>query len=67
MAISVNQVVGLLIGILLLGIMLPIGLTDILEFSSTNSTIETLVTIVLPLVGVIGFVLVLLPKTGGND
>ncbi|MFA5300122.1 MAG: hypothetical protein WC389_18195 [Lutibacter sp.] len=63
---SASKIVGFLVALLILGILLPIGLADILEFSSTDTTIETLVTIVLPLVVVISIVLALIPKEEGK-
>jgi len=47
-----------------MGILLPIGLNDILGFTSANSTIQTLVSTVVPVIAVITLILALLPKTG---
>lgn len=62
MALSVRNIVGVVIALLLMGILLPIGLNDILAFTSTNSTIQTLVATVVPIMAVISLVLVLVPK-----
>jgi uncharacterized protein YqhQ len=64
---SVGGIVAMVVALLLMGILLPIGLNDILGFTSTNSTIQTLVATVLPIMAVIGFVLAFVPRTGGDD
>jgi len=62
MDMSPSKIVGLVIGLLLIGILLPIGLTDLTGFTSTNTTVQTLVSTVVPIMAVIGIVLSLIPK-----
>ena len=59
---SVGAIVGLVVSLLLVGILMPIGLNEILGFTSDNSTIQTLVATVLPIMAVIGLVLAMVPK-----
>lgn len=65
MAVSAQKVIAVVISLLLIGILLPIGLNDVLGFTSTNSTIQTLVATVIPIMAVIGLVLALVPS--GRD
>ena len=62
MKLSASFIIGIVISALLLGILLPIALNDLLGFTSTNSTVQTLVATVLPIIAVIGIVLMFLPK-----
>lgn len=62
MAPSAGQIIGFMVALLIIGVLLPVGLSDILEFSSTNSTIETLVTTILPIMAVVGLVIAFVPK-----
>ncbi len=62
---SAGTIIGFIVALLLMGVLLPIGLTDLLEFSNTNATIETLVTTVLPIMIAIGLVLGFMPR--GKD
>lgn len=57
-----GKIIGMVISLLLAGILLPIGLTDIVAFNSTNPTIETLVGTVLPIMAVIGLVMLFVSK-----
>jgi uncharacterized membrane protein len=66
MAPSAGQIIGFMVALLIIGVLLPVGLSDILEFSSTNATIETLVTTILPIMAVVGLVIAFVPK-GEND
>jgi len=59
------EIIGLVVAAILMGVLLPIGLNDVLGFTSDNSTIQTLVATVLPVIAVISLVLVLVPKTRG--
>ncbi len=52
-----SKIIGVVIALLLAGILLPIGLDSIVNFTSTDSTIQTLVAQVLPIMAVIGIVL----------
>jgi len=63
MALSTNRIIAVVISLLLIGILLPIGLNDILGFTSTNSTIQTLVATVIPIMAVIGIVLAIIPSS----
>lgn len=65
MEISVSKIVGLVVGLLMLGILLPIGLTELEGFTSTDTNLQTLVATVIPIVAVIGIVMWLIPK--GKD
>ena len=65
MAVSAGKVVGVVIALILMGVLLPIGLNDVLGFTSDNSTIQTLVSTIIPIMAVIGIVLALVPK--GED
>ena len=60
---SVGKIVGLVVGLLLIGILMPLGLNEILAFTSTDSTIQTLVSTVLPIMAVIGLVLAFIPRS----
>lgn len=61
------MIVGIVVALLLTGILLPIGLNDLVGYNGsytvngtiagTNSTMATLVGTVLPVMGVIGLVL----------
>lgn len=62
LALSNRGVVSLVIALLLLGILLPIGLTDLLAFTSTDSTVQTLVSQVIPIMAVIGIVLAIVGR-----
>jgi hypothetical protein len=53
---SAKKIDGLVVALILLGILLPIGLSDLMNFTSTDSKLETLVVQVIPIVAVIGFV-----------
>ena len=57
-----NKIIGVVIALLLAGILLPIGLAEIEVFTSSNSTIETLVTTVLPVMAVLSIVLLFINK-----
>ncbi|MGQ4876224.1 MAG: hypothetical protein ACP6IY_19320 [Promethearchaeia archaeon] len=63
MAVSVSKIIALVVSLLLMGILLPIGLNDILGFTSTNSTIQTLVATVVPIMAVLSLVLALVPSS----
>lgn len=63
---SIPAMIGLIVSLLLMGILLPIGLNDILGFTSSNSTVQTLVTTVIPVIAVVSLVMAFLPK-GGNS
>lgn len=62
---TAGKIIGFIVALILIGVLMPIGLTDILEFSSTNATIETLVTTILPVVAVLGVILAFIPR--GRD
>lgn len=63
MNLSPNKIVFTVIALLLLGILLPIGLTDLVGFTSTDSNVQTLVSQVIPIVAVVGIVMALIPKS----
>ena len=65
--VSVGKIIGLTVSLLLMGILLPIGLTEILAFTSTNATITTLVATVVPIISVIGIVVGMLPKDSNME
>lgn len=62
MALSTNQIVGLIISFIMLAILLPLGINDLLAFTSSNSSIQTIVSTVIPIVGVIGLLMAFIPK-----
>ena len=66
MALKASSIIGVVIAAILLGVLLPIGLNDILAFESTNATIETLVATVLPIIAVIAVVLMFVPRNKGG-
>lgn len=61
-----HTIIGVVIAGVLLGVLLPIALNDILAFTSDNSTIQTLVATVIPILAVISVVLMFLPR-GSNS
>ena len=64
--VSVPKIVSLVVALLLMGILLPIGFNEILGFTSTDSTIQTLVATVLPVMSAVGLVLAIIPRTKGD-
>jgi len=58
-----GRIIAVVISLLLAGILLPIGLEDLVGFTSTNATIQTLVAEVLPIMAVIGIVLLFVVKS----
>lgn len=64
---SPGFIVGLVVSALLMGILLPIALNGILGFTSTNSTVQTLVATILPVIAVISIILLFLPKGNNED
>jgi fumarate reductase subunit D len=60
---SPSKIIGLVVALLLIGILLPIGLTDLLAYTSTDSTIQTLVSSVIPIMAIIGLVLAFVPRS----
>ena len=62
---SAGKIIGVIVALILLGVLLPIGMTDILGFTSDDSTIQTLVATVLPLMAVVGIVISLIPRSEG--
>lgn len=63
---SLTSIVGVVISLLILGILLPIGLNEILGFQSTDSTVQTLIATVLPILAVIGVIMIFIPKDSKN-
>lgn len=63
MALSASQIISTVIALLLIGILLPLGLTELTGFTSTDATIQTLVSSVVPIMAIIGIVLALIPKS----
>ena len=57
-----GKIISVVIALLLAGILLPIGLTELVGFTSTDATIQTLVASVLPIMAVIGIVLLFVNK-----
>lgn len=60
--ISPSSIVLVVISLLLMGILLPIGLSELTGFTSTDDNVQTLVSEVVPIVAVIGIVLALIPR-----
>ena len=67
MGMKPQSIVALVIAMILMGLLIPIGLNGVLAFTSTNATIQTLVSVVLPIMAVIGIVLSLVPRGGGTE
>lgn len=63
--VSANKIISVVISLILIGVLIPIGLNDVLAFTSTNSTIQTLVSTVVPIMAVIGIVMALIPRQRG--
>ena len=66
--ISTSSITSIVISFILIAVLLPIGLTQLLSAVwpvGMDSTIETLITIVLPIMAVIGIVLKFIPH--GNE
>jgi hypothetical protein len=59
---KISAIIGLVVAAILLGVLLPIGLNDILGFTSTDSTVQTLVATVLPVIAVIAIILMFVPN-----
>lgn len=57
-----GKIIGVVIALLLAGVLLPIGLDSLANFTSTDSTIQSLVTSVLPIMAVVGIVLLFISK-----
>jgi lipopolysaccharide export LptBFGC system permease protein LptF len=57
-----TEIIGLIVAAILLGVLLPIALNDILGFTSDNSTIQTLVATILPVIAVIAIILMFVPR-----
>ena len=57
-----DKIIGIVIALLLAGILLPIGLDQIATFTSTDTTIETLVTTVIPVMAVLSIVMLFIGK-----
>lgn len=60
---SVMSIIGVVIAALIVGVLLPIGLNEVLAFQSSNSTIQTLVATVLPILAVVGLIMTFIPKS----
>jgi len=66
--ISTSSITSIVISFILIAVLLPIGLTQLLSAVwpvGMDTTIETLITIVLPIMAVIGIVLKFIPH--GNE
>lgn len=62
-----QKIIGLVIALLLAGILLPIGLDQIALFTSTNTTIQTLVTTVIPVMAVLSIVMLFVKTRKGES
>ncbi|MGQ4876223.1 MAG: hypothetical protein ACP6IY_19315 [Promethearchaeia archaeon] len=70
---SITMIVGIVIALLLIGILLPIGLNDLVGYNGsytvngtiagTNSTMATLVGTVIPVMAVISLVLMFVSRS----
>lgn len=61
-----DKIIGIVIALLLAGILLPIGLTEIEAFTSTNTTIQTLVVTVIPVMAILGIVMMFIKNRNSN-
>lgn len=59
-----GKIIGVVIGLLLAGILLPIGLENLLAYNGTDATINTLVSEVLPILAIIGIVMLFIAYKG---
>lgn len=57
-----GKIISIVIALLLAGILLPIGLESLVNFTSDDATIQTLVASVLPIMAVIGIVLMFVTR-----
>lgn len=61
---NTNSLIGLVIALILIGILLPIGINEIAGASfdvGVDATIVTLVTVIVPIMAVVGIVLSMIP------
>lgn len=58
-----TTIIGIVIALLLAGTLLPIGLDSLANFTSTDSTIQSLVTSVLPIMAVVGIILLFVARS----
>jgi ABC-type proline/glycine betaine transport system permease subunit len=56
-------IIGIVISALLIGLLLPISLNGLLAFESDNSTLQTLITNVLPIIAVVALFMLFIPKS----
>jgi len=61
-----GKIIGIVIALLLAGTLLPIGLDSLANFTSSDSTIQSLVTSVLPIMAVVGIVLLFIAGKSKN-
>ena len=66
MAFKTETIITVVISLLLMGILLPIGLTDLTGFTSTSANVQTLVSEIIPIVSIVGLVMILIPKNKGE-
>lgn len=56
-------IIGIVVSALLIGLLLPLALNDLLAFTSDNTTLQTLVTSVLPIIAVVALFMLFIPKS----
>lgn len=62
MELSAGKIISVVIALLLLGILIPIGITELEAFTSTNTALQTVITTVIPIVAVVGLLMYFIPK-----
>lgn len=61
-SLSPSKIIGMVIALILIGVLLPIGIADLTAFTDTNSTIQTLVAEVIPIMAIVSLVLMIIPS-----
>ena len=62
MALKASSIIAISIGAILLGVLLPIALNGLLAFTSPNATVQTMVSVILPIIAVIGIIMFFVPR-----
>lgn len=67
MAVKASRIIAIVISLLLMGVLLPIGLDDILGFTSDDSTVQTLVATVIPILAVVSLIMMMIPRNSNSN
>lgn len=60
--INIGAIIGLVVGLVLIGVLLPIGINQITAFTSTDANVQTIVSSVIPIVATVGLLMALVPR-----